>query len=131
MGGNSGADTERQPAATNLAKQVRKEYAPLVKNGATDPIRTQGADSDLLTDPFPVIGVRAGTRPQRHVMLRFARKRGVLEGLAKIVREQCRVAEVRQGRSDRPYAEGAGGFPEYCGPIRFRARGAAHLRDLA
>ena len=58
------------------------------------------------------------------------RKYGIIEGLAKNVEVQCRVAEVREGRGDRPDAQRSGGFPEHRGPSRFLAMGVAHLYDL-
>ena len=112
MGGNSGADTDRQTAVTNLAKQVRKEYGQFVYKRAVDPFRTPGVRSDLPTDPFPGLRLRADIRSQRHVMLRFVMKCGVFEGLAKKAQVYRRVAEVRQGRSDRLHAKGARGLPK-------------------
>ena len=114
-----------------LCGQVRKELAQPANKGAVDPFRAQGVRSHLLTDPYPGLRLRAAFRSQRHVMPRFVRKHGVFEGLAKTARVRRRVAEVRQGRGERPDAKRAGGFPKKYGPIRFRATGAAHLRDLA
>ena len=80
---------------------------------------------------FQILGSQIGVRANCQLASRLVRETGVIEGLAKKVKIECRIADFREGRGDWQYSQGSGGFSYQCGSNRFRATGTAYLCDLA
>ena len=131
LGHHPWASADGQPAAPNLVRQIGKNGANLTRKGTVAPFGAQRVRANLLANPppRPVLGVKARADRQRAVRLVW--ENGDVEGLAKKVKIKSWVAEVREGRRNRQGSQWSGGFAEQCGPIRFRAIGAAHSHYLA